>query len=192
MLSGGMDGCCGKSPESVSRYHLDPITRLPDTMLVTMESMVSKTQNRLQIRAKSLNLDLAGEPEYVESAYGAIREVLMDRFRDSLDIVEEEAVGVAEAPKTSGPVAGAVPQIQQSGGRVNVVLCNDVYNKIFVIDQDDIESSMFGKVIDTTLIRRIYLNRSQQGRFEEFFQFGKVLWRELTSAGRAAVKKKAK
>lgn len=155
---------------------------------------MSDSQNRLQIRAKHLNLDLAGETEYVERAYSAIREVLMDRFRASLEhaVVEEVAPVAAEVPKTAGPVEGAVPEIRDSGGRINLVLCNDVYNKIFVIDNEGIDASMFGSVIDTSQIRRIYLNRSQQDRFEEFFQFGKVLWRELTSAGRAAVKGKAK
>lgn len=135
--------------------------------------------NRLRIRAESLDLNFEGEPEYVQRAYEAVRVVLMDRFRSSLQLNVEQPM-----PTGAYPVAPA-----SSRQHINVVLCNDVYNKIYLVGRDEVATTIFANVLDMNAVNRVYINRSQQKKFEKFFKLGKVLWRELTTAGKAAVKK---
>lgn len=148
-------------------------------------------KNGLKIRAKDLHLDLEGEFEYVERAYEAIRPVLMERFRESLEI--ELGLGVSNedvASRKTLPLNRVAkndvdPDVAQ---HINVVICNEVYNKIHLAQFDDLNASPISRVIDFDRVRRMYINRSQSGDFEKFVPVGKTLWRELTSAGRAAVK----
>lgn len=144
-------------------------------------------KNHLRIRAAHLDLDLKGEPEYVERAYLAIRPVLLERYRESL-MVPTAIRETNENPAIA--VTQKLPSVEEPEPRVvNLVLCNEVYNKIHVIERDGFEQSLLSRVLKFDGIRRIYINRSQETDFESNFTFGKVLWRELTSAGREAVKK---
>lgn len=150
--------------------------------------------NRLRIRAKSLNLDLVGEAEYITRAYDAIHTLLLERFQESVEGVLEEDV---DAPPARDPMAETIPMHQavdpkmlQTGRpqHINVVVCNEVYNKIYLVDRDELSSTIFSRVLHLPAVNRIYINRSQREGFREFFKFGKVLWRELTAAGKAVVK----
>lgn len=40
--------------------------------------------NRLQIKAGPLDLELHGEPDYIREAYDAMRDVILDRFQEAL------------------------------------------------------------------------------------------------------------
>ena len=150
--------------------------------------------NRLRIRAKSLNLDLVGEAEYIMRAYDAIHPVLVERFEESVEGVLEEI----EEPPVRDPMAQTIPMHQavdpaklQAGEtpqHINVVVCNEVYNKIYLVDRGEIRTTGFNRVIDFDAVHRIYVNRSQREQFRGLFELGKVLWRELTSAGKAVVK----
>ena len=159
--------------------------------------------NKLRIRAKSLNLDLVGEAEYSLRAYDAIHPVLVERFEESVQGVlddptefrSEPASETVRRPSMSKTIPMHKPVDPQSlsegsGGshHINVVVCNEVYNKIYLVDREEIRISLFDKVLDLDRVNRIYINRSQRERFRGFFKFGKVLWRELTSAGKAVVK----
>lgn len=147
--------------------------------------------NKLRIRAKSLNLDLSGEPEYILRAYDAIRPVLVERFVESVDLVLDDAASSVPTGRRTlemhAPVAAREAPTRRE--HINVVVCNEVYNKIHLADRDELSESPFGQVIEMGEVRRIFLNRSQAARFREFFKFGKVLWRELTVAGKAVVKR---
>ena len=150
--------------------------------------------NRLRIRAKSLNLDLVGEAEYIMRAYDAIHPVLVERFEESIEGVLEQT---DEAPP-SDPLAQTIPMHRavdptklRSGElpqHINVVICNEVYNKIYLVDRNDIRTTAFRRIVDFDAVHRIYVNRAQREQFRGLFELGKVLWRELTSAGKAVVK----
>lgn len=153
--------------------------------------------NKLTIRAKSLNLDLVGEPEYILRAYDAIHPVLVERFEESVEGVLEEAADLRSSQMKTMPLHRVdsekdttSPMGQEAGPQhINIVVCNEVYNKIYLVERDEFQSSVFSRSIEMDAVRRIYVNRGQRGQFQSFFKFGKVLWRELTSAGKAAVKK---
>ena len=148
--------------------------------------------NRLRIRAKSLNLDLVGEAEYILRAYDAIHSVLLERFEESIEGVLEDEPSTPQRD----PLAQTIPmhkavdpsQLNREVQHINVVVCNEVYNKIYLVDRAEIKNTTFNRVVDFDQVNRIFINRSQRERFRDFFKFGKVLWRELTSAGKAVVK----
>lgn len=144
-------------------------------------------KNRLRIRAKSLNLDLVGEGEYIMRAYDAIHPVLVERFVESVEQILDEPEE-SLAPELSETIPMHRPVDPQRLPHMNVVVCNEVYNKIYLVDRDELRNTIFRDVIDLDAVGRIYINRSQRDRFRGFIRFGKVLWRELTSAGRAVVK----
>ena len=141
--------------------------------------MKQPARNRLKIHAKSLDLDFEGEAEYVTRAYEAVRTVLMERFQDSLELNVDDILATGQYPVAPS----------KSREHVNIVVCNDVYNKIYLLSRDEISDTAFAKFIDMNQINRVYINRAQQDSFEKYFDFGKVLWRELTAAGKAAVSK---
>lgn len=153
--------------------------------------------NRLRIRAKSLNLDLVGEAEYILRAYDAIHPVLVERFEESVEGVLEE-IDDEELPSGRSPMAQTIPmhkpvdpKMLEAGlglPHINVVVCNEVYNKIYLVDREEVRATAFDRVLNLASVNRIYINRSQRDQFRGFFRFGKVLWRELTSAGKAVVK----
>ena len=159
------------------------------------------SQNRLRIRANALNLDLVGETEYIVRAYDAIQSLLIERFRESIeDVLDDEPPGFAEPPKPRDPLAQTIPMHKAVDPKklptaddpgpqhVNVVVCNEVYNKIYLVDRDQLEAVPITRVLNLAVVDRVYINRSQRDRFFELVKPGKVLWRELTSAGRAVVK----
>lgn len=144
-------------------------------------------KNHLRISAKHLDLDLRGETEYVERAYNAIRSVLLDHYRDSL--LEPNATrDTSELPTITPEQARKSFQSDPEARVVNLVLCNEVYNKVYLVESDEFDKGVLGPTFKFEEIRRIYVNQSQQTAFNASFKFGKVLWRELTAAGRNAVR----
>lgn len=146
-------------------------------------------KNKLRIRAKSLNLDLAGEADYVLRAYDAIHPVLLERFEESVE-------GVLDGPDQQVPdgstmrMHAATPSeaAVASPSHLNVVICNEVYHKIHLVERERVDSSIFARSFDFENVTRVYINRSQRDAFRTVFPQGKVLWRELTAAGKAVVK----
>ena len=153
--------------------------------------------NRLLIRAKSLDLDLAGEADYVLRAYDAVHTVLLERFVESVEGVLEENRGVADPPPDADAMSRTIPMHKAydpnnlevaERQHLNVVVCNEVYNKIYLLEVGEASKTPFARVIDFSKVKRVYINRTQRDDFTPFIKLGKVLWRELTTAGKAVVK----
>lgn len=144
-------------------------------------------RNHLKIHAAHLDLDLRGEAEYVERAYAAIRPVLMERYRESL--LAPGAIRETSELESIPRPAKAVKRAEPEPKIVNVVMCGEVYNKVFISERDRFDEGLLGRALSFDGLRRIYVNRSQESSFSKDFKFEKVLWRELTAAGRQAVKK---
>ncbi len=155
-------------------------------------------KNKLHIRAKSLELDLAGETDFVFRAYDAIKPVLMERFVESIDLtlaaVDPEipskrsvrSTAQLHGVRTGEKATDAAPQEQAS--HFNLVVCNRVYNKVYLVDREVLADGIFGESLDERQVTRVFINRSQVDQFEEHLPSGKVLWRELTTEGKRAVK----
>jgi len=143
-------------------------------------------RNKLKIRAVDLDLELSGEPAYVEEAYDALRPILMERFRASVQKRAARQKTPVE-PDAEEPLQPGFAR-PASSEHVNVVLTNEVYNKLYLVELDELSDAPITRAIDLRGVGRIYINRSQKENFGHFFKVGRVLWRELTAAGKAAVK----
>ena len=147
-------------------------------------------KNKLRIRAKSLNLDLEGEAEYVLRAYDAIHSVLLERFEESVEGVLEESERPEVAAKTMKLYTGADGKASPKPSRehLNLVICNEVYHKIHLVERQRLRKGVFGRSFDFEHVGGVYINRSQSDAFHNVLPSGKVLWRELTATGKAVVK----
>lgn len=137
--------------------------------------------NRLKITTGDIEFTLEGDTDYVERAYAAVRDIMLERF------VEAIHAGPPPEPDT---IRTTMPmnQISDENTQVSIISCNEVYHKIHLVDRVLLEKSEFSRIVDFKGVGRVYVNREQQERFKGYFPFGKVLWRELTSAGRAAIR----
>lgn len=149
-------------------------------------------KNVLKIKAHALDLELKGEPEYVEEAYRAVREVLMDRFRESLQARPAVDELKPERPTEDVPVITPeqLREHQRSEPRhLHLVMCDEVYNKVYLINGEEGIADGFRETLNIGKVSRIYINRKDQDEFAKLLKFDRVLWRELTTAGRDAVRK---
>lgn len=146
--------------------------------------------NRLRIRAKSLELDLSGDADYVLRAYDAVHTVLLERFAESVEgVLSDPLPDGAEATSRTIPMHKPYePTVTSEPQHINVVVCNEVYNKIYLVEEEAIRSTPLARAVDFSNVHRLYINRAQRDDFAPFVDAGKVLWRELTTAGRAVVK----
>ncbi len=80
------------------------------------------------------------------------------------------------------------PATRDEQSYVGVALSSDLYHKVCVLERDEFEASTFAKALRFEGLGRIYIQNEQRGLFKRYFTLGKVLWRELTTQGRAAVR----
>ena len=131
-------------------------------------------KNKLDIEANGFSVSLEGDGDYVEQAYEAIRSLLRTRYVKTFH--------------TARPTSPTLTALDSERTHITAVVCNEVYLKVYLAEVEMLERSAFARTIDLQGINRIYINRSQQDAFENTFEFGKVLWRELTEKGRSAIK----
>lgn len=93
-----------------------------------------------------------------------------------------------QAFSTADPNRSYAPPKADALSHVSVALTSDLYNKVCVLDRGEFEASILGQALSFEQIGRIYIAQDQKERFERFFTLGKVLWRELTTQGRQAVR----
>jgi len=152
--------------------------------------------NRLKIDADRLKLEFSGEADDIRRGYELTRELLIHHFQEQLVRVEEEQRG-KEVKKPEGTqMLHVVKQAGKSWSpprkyeamHVSIALCSDFYNKVCVLDRDEYEKSFLEDLFTFERIGRIFIRHEQSDHFKKHFTIGKVLWRELTTDGRAAVR----
>lgn len=165
------------------------------TSLPTLESLM--TQNRLKIRAKSLNLELTGDAEYIADAYEAIREVLMQRFRAALrnDDAETTATNHHLHKRRNTKPLYTQPSVQTHLGvrpaiadaNLRLIVCDDLYHKVSALSRPDFQASIFSRSLDIQQVEHVYIDAADADLLSQHLDVGKTLWRELTAAGRFMV-----
>lgn len=193
------------------------------------------TKNTLQIRAQALDLELTGDATYVEQAYMAMRHVVMERFRSTLEEGRNEADQTttfsvkgttveAKAPPSpsvasgmkaakAGDPAPALRERQDTNPMykairdelpqnipettrdamdtpLHTVIVGDVYHNVSIVARRELDQSIFGRVLSARFIERIYVNSADRERIKAHITVGKILWRELTTAGQSAIAKR--
>lgn len=165
-------------------------------------------KNTLKIEASALKLELSGDQATVSQAYQMTRELLIRCFEDQFARMEQQADLNATRPLhvVPQPVAAAAaelapapdaakhwkPSPSQNVTHINIVLASEFYNKVCVLDRVEFDTSILNKVLHFDLIDRLYIRHDQYDTFQQHFTIGKVLWRELTQSGKAAVRKNPK
>ncbi|MBA2660964.1 MAG: hypothetical protein H0U74_01610 [Bradymonadaceae bacterium] len=153
----------------------------------------------MKIQAKSLDLELSGDRTYVVEAYQAIRGVIMDRFELTLGggAQGEGSDADADAParhKTQPlhrvETAVNLPEktVEMPTNHIHVVVTGEIYSNISVIEREQLEKSVLSRVLDAQHLERIYIDRADRDQLNAVLPVGKVLWRELTTAGQAAIR----
>jgi hypothetical protein len=172
------------------------------------------TKNRLKIRAHALDLELTGDTAYIEDAYMAMRQVIMERFQNTLATPEPAPASASssepDVPGTTKPLAPRdrqdtnpmykavarklaenqkVPEntTEAADTPLHTVICGDVYFNVSIVSRGQFDKSIFGRVLTSRLIERVYVNEVDQGLLSEHLTIGKVLWRELTPAGQSVI-----
>ena len=93
---------------------------------------------------------------------------------------------VQNAPQSE--LADWTPPDASVMSHVSLALHSDLYIKICVLERSEFESSILQNMLHFDQINRIYIPHHQKQNFSAHFSIGKVLWRELTSKGRKAVR----
>ncbi len=168
------------------------------------------SQNKLKIEAESLDLELSGDADYVVRAYEAIREVLIERFEATLAKGEASRSGSGKSgpvragmmepcPDTTSPLhrvesASKNPLVQHvKAGReltrfhLQFVVCTELYYRVAALTRNEFEESIFGDVINSEHISKLYVDESAAECLRDRIEFGSTLWRELTKAGKLAI-----
>ncbi len=137
--------------------------------------------NKLKIDAQQIKLEFRGSKEDIRRGYEMTRELLIMHFHEQLARAE-----VKEQKKKSTR-SWTPPQTQETM-HISVAISSDFYNKVCVLEREDYEDSIFNSVMRFDTIDRIYIRSSQKDALQRHIKIGKVLWRELTPTGKAAVR----
>ncbi len=158
------------------------------------------SDSQLKIKAESMDLELSGDPDYVEDAYEAMRSVVMERFYQTL-VKRESAVADVRSnadekmdPKGTDPhfqIDGLLQQVAAGRelikARLQLVVCTDMYHRVAALSRNDFRKSIFGELFDPEILSKIYLSEEAGAQLKDQIEFGHTLWRELTKAGKAVV-----
>jgi hypothetical protein len=162
-------------------------------------------KNTLKIEASALKLELSGDQATVSQAYEMTRELLIRCFEEQFSRMEQQAdlhttrplhvvpmplvSPASEAPAVNDAAKHWKPSPAQNVTHINIVLASEFYNKVCVLDRVEFDTSILNKILHFDRIDRLYIRHEQYDTFTQHFTIGKVLWRELTANGKAAVRK---
>jgi hypothetical protein len=148
------------------------------------------SQNRLKIKADSLDLELTGDAEYVREAYEAIRAVVVQRFEQTLR-ASDQAVPMRprDKRKTTQPLyrIDGVSRHMKGDTHLRLVVCNDLYHKVALLTRKDFSRSVFGSILDPEGLESVFIDEGDVEELAGEIEVGKTLWRELTATGKKMV-----
>jgi hypothetical protein len=157
---------------------------------------MSRSDNKLSIRTNGLDVDLQGESGEVRRAYQALRSQLIEQFYQTMierrgpknRTLELPTVGESLDETTEIDVQGDHQEDAQNDDRfINLVICQDIYNKIYLVDEELFRDSFLDTFLRGQHVRRIYVDAELEAKLRDNVSLGSTLWRELTTAGKAAV-----
>ncbi len=161
-------------------------------------------KNHLKIEASALRLEFHGETENIVEGYQMTRELLIKCFEEQLLASYERENASEPSPSPNRDITHLLhgrrqhatppplPPVEVEATHLSIVLSSEFYNKVCVLDRTEFESSIFHAVLDFEHISRLHIRHDQAPFYQDHFRIGKVLWRELTKAGRVAVRKDPK
>lgn len=148
--------------------------------------------NKLKIDASQLKLEFSGSKEDIRRGYDMTRELMIMHFHEQLARAERERTAQVDADEgKSGhrrTQSWIPPSEPKEAMHISIALCSDFYNKVCVLEREEYEGSIFQDILNFDVIERLYIRSNQKDAVQRHVKIGKVLWRELTPDGRAAVR----
>lgn len=150
---------------------------------------MSRSDNKLSIRTRGLALDLEGDAAEVRRAYRALRSHLIEQFYETMIERRGPEDGTLELPVLDDGLGEStvVDDDELKESFINLVICEDVYNKMYLLDEKRFEGSFLSGFLRGGELRRIYVHNGLEERLRDRVDLGSTLWRELTAAGKAVV-----
>ncbi len=147
--------------------------------------------NKISIRTHGLDLDLEGDAAEVRRAYRSLRSQLIEQFYQTM--LERrgpndrtlELPTIGESASLGEPTV--VDEEDSDENFINLVICEDIYNKMYLLDEQRFRESFLSKILQGRELRRIYVDARVEEVLRDRVDVGSTLWRELTAAGKAAV-----
>lgn len=134
--------------------------------------------NHLSVKTSTVEFSVSGDTEFIEQAYEAVRSLILEKFVDAtnkpVDIPPSEVQPLSD--------------LSEEMTHISFIACNDIYRKVYFVTPAELSETPFGEAIDFDGIQNVYLDRELQPEFEKHMTLGKALWRELTTAGRTAIR----
>ena len=139
--------------------------------------------NHLSVKTSTVQFSVSGDTEFIEQSYEAVRTLILERFVD--------ATKVARQTQPSPPMntdVNLAADFSEEVTHISFIACNDIYRKVYFVTPAELSETPFGQSIDFVGVQNIYFDRELQPEFEKHITLGKALWRELTTAGRTAIR----
>lgn len=133
---------------------------------------------RLQLEADQLQLDMAGDGDFIRTAYRALRADILKRIAPPPPI--RRTVKMAAVQPLDGV---GVPSEENSNDYLWVHTCNALYAKVAVAERKALSGSVAGRSLHPWRLRAIYLEEDG-GPWDGLLPPTKTLWSELTPSGR--------
>jgi|GEM_PF-4789624 len=164
----------------------------------TNKQSAARTDNKLSIQCAGLSIELQGSAGEVGRAYRALRTQLTEAFYRTINVergpddrtLQLRAEDLVEtgspnpAPVDSAPVSVQTPL---SDNFFNMVVCEEMHRKVYLIDDIRFERSFLGKALEIEPISRVYIDSKIEHRVRASLDMGSTLWRQITPAGKAAM-----
>ena len=139
---------------------------------------------KLKIKTDDFTLDLEGDSEFILSAYISVRDEIVRRLNHKI-----KPPAPKKPDKFDGKFSGRSPYENPQEDYLWVYSCHDIYNKVYVINRANLESSYLSRLIDIKRVKKIFIERDQSELLSSVLSEGKTLWSELTPVGREKLQK---
>ena len=157
--------------------------------------MSDKEHTRFRLNLPHFSIELSGDREFVEELYRKV-------YRDLLPLIEAGANSGATIPVTqSAPAqtsASTIPAGPEASSKLPrndytwIYNCTPHYNKVYVVENQLIWHTYYGRILDPRRLRRIYVDRERKSKlFHELAAGNRTLWAEITPEGRRMIEEAA-
>lgn len=139
---------------------------------------------RFRLNLPGFTIELEGERTFVEDLY---RSICRDIEPMMTAAARGKPIRLPELPEPGNEARSG--HIARRSRYIWVYLCTALFNKVYVVENSAIEHIALGRFIDVDRIRRVYLDRVDDGElFKAFTHDNKTLWAEFTHEGRALLR----
>lgn len=159
----------------------------------------TRTDNKLSVKCAQLTVALEGSAEEVSRAYRSMRTQLTEVFYTTLNADRSPDDRTLQLPRADLMEADDSPadtektddagNLRPSENFLNLVVCEQTHHKIYLIDDVRFERSLLSKALAIEPIGRIYIDAKVEERVRASLDVGSTLWRQITPAGKAAMRK---